>query len=222
MAGGKSRMHRDSTFEAHGPGHALERMIFFSDAVFAIAITLLIIEIRVPELHHFSDYDFLAALAGLLPSFISFLISFFVIGAFWAGHHRAFDCARHWDPRLILPNLMLLCAIAAMPFFTAFSSEYYGHRVPTAFYCGWLVVVALCNVRLQRIVTEPPIVGAHVARAHRRMIRRRGLAVLLGTVTSLVASLLVPPLGQPALLTIIAWRLLLQRIDRDRGNPAEA
>src|SRR5204863_5625308 len=62
------------------------------------------------------------------------------IGAFWAGHHRAFDCARHWSPALFAPNLLMLSTIAAMPFFTAFSAEYFGHRVPTAFYCGWMVL----------------------------------------------------------------------------------
>jgi uncharacterized membrane protein len=199
--------------ELNGPGHALERLIFFSDAVFAIAITLLIIEIHVPEVHGAgSDHDFLVALAQLTPNFVSFLVSFFVIGLFWTGHHRAFDCARHWDSRLILPNLVVLCTMAAMPFFTALSSEYYGHRVPVAFYCGWMVLAALANIRLQRIVTAAPVVGEDVAPERRADIRRRGVAVLLGTATSFVVSLIVPPLGQPALGTIFLWRLLLQRV----------
>lgn len=198
--------------ELHGPGHALERLIFFSDAVFAIAITLLIIEIHVPEVHApYDDRDFLVALARLIPNFISFLISFFVIGSFWFGHHRAFDCARHWDPRLVFPNLMVLCAIAAMPFFTALSSEYYGHRVPVAFYCGWMTLAALANIRLQRIVTSPPVVGEHVPLAQCLEIRQRGYSVLLGAATSFVVSLIEPWLGQPALATIFLWRLLLQR-----------
>lgn len=199
--------------ELHGPGHALERMIFFSDAVFAIAITLLIIEIHVPEVHApGSDRDFLLALARLTPHFISFFVSFFVIGAFWAGHHRAFDCARHWDPRLIFPNLVLLCTIAAMPFFTALASEYYGHRVPVAFYCGWLALAALAAIRLQRIVTNAPVAGEQVPVEQRADIRRRGYSVFLGAMTGLVVSLFVPWLGQPALITIPLWRLLLQRL----------
>lgn len=199
--------------ELHGPGHALERMIFFSDAVFAIAITLLIIEIHVPEVHApRSDHAFLVALAQVAPHFLSFLVSFFVIGAFWAGHHRAFDCARHWDPRLIFPNLVLLCTIAAMPFFTALSSEYYGHRVPVAFYCGWLALAGLAAIRLQRIVTNAPVVGEQVPPAQRAAIRQRGYSVFLGACTGFVVSLFVPWLGQPALITIPLWRLLLQRL----------
>lgn len=199
--------------QAHGPGHALERLIFFSDAVFAIAITLLIIEIRVPEVHQpASDLAYLQALANLTPDFVSFFISFFVIGAFWAGHHRAFDCARHWSPKLIAPNLLMLSAIAAMPFFTAFSSEYYGQRVPVAFYTGWMAVIALLNIWVQRIATAPPVVGEEIGAAHRGMIRLRGLAVLLGAATALAVSLIQPYLGQMALVSIPLWRLLLLRI----------
>jgi len=199
--------------EAHGPGHALERLIFFSDAVFAIAITLLIIEIHVPEVHQpASDLDYLSALARLAPNFASFFISFFVIGAFWAGHHRAFDCARHWSPKLIMPNLLMLSAIAAMPFFTAFSSEYYGQRVPVAFYTGWMVVIALLNIWVQRIATAAPVVGEEVGSQHRGMIRLRGIAVLLGAATAFLVTLIQPYAGQMALASIYFWRLLLTRI----------
>lgn len=201
-----------SSGEAQGPGHALERMIFFSDAVFAIAITLLVIEIHVPEIHApAGDREFLMALAPLASSFMGFFISFFVIGAFWAGHHRAFDCARHWDPRLFGPNLILLSTIAALPFFTAFASHYWLLRVPTALYCAWLLVIALCNIRLQRRVTAPPVVGSHVPAEQIAAVRRRGTAVALGAATAFGVSLIFPPAGQASLMTIPLWRLLLQR-----------
>lgn len=198
--------------EPHGPGHALERLIFFSDAVFAIAITLLVIDIHVPDVPaHARDIDYAAALAPLLPHFIGFFTSFFVIGAFWMGHHRAFDCARHWDQRLFMPNLMMLCAIAAMPFFTALSSQHYGDRVPVALYCGWLLLTALLNMRVQRIATAPPVVSDRITAAHRRLIRNRGLAVALGAGTALIVSLFAPYAGQPALLSIAVWRRVLNR-----------
>jgi len=196
-----------------GPAHALERLIFFSDAVFAIAITLLVIEIHVPEVHgdHPSDIAFIAALAQLIPNFIGFFTSFFVTGAFWAGHHRAFDCARNYSPKLVWPNLTMLSAIAAMPFFTAFSSEYFGQRVPVTLYCGWLLLTALLNIRVVRLATSLAIAGEEMTDARRWAIRRRGIGVALGAATAVVVSLFVPLAGQPALISIPFWMFLLSQ-----------
>jgi len=118
------------------PDHPLERLIFFSDAVFAIAITLLIIDVHAPHLPRGSnDAAYLQALADLLPSLLGFFVSFFVIGAFWAGHHRAFALAGHHSEKLTGPNLMMLCTVVFMPFSTAFMSSNYGATIPTVVYC---------------------------------------------------------------------------------------
>ena len=70
----------------------LERMILFSDAVFAIAITLLVIEIKVPEIdkHFVNDHLLGEAMAHLIPKFVGFFISFILIGFYWILHHRMF------------------------------------------------------------------------------------------------------------------------------------
>jgi uncharacterized membrane protein len=111
-----------------------------------------------------------------------------------------------------MPNLFMLSAIAAMPFFTAFSSEYYGQRVPVAFYTGWMVVIAVLNIWVQRIATAPPVVGERISSQHRGMIRQRGLAVLLGAGTAFLVTLIQPYAGQAALASIPLWRLALNRI----------
>ena len=203
-------MARESTV-AHGPEHGLERLIFFSDAVFAIVITLLVIDIHAPHLPFRSpDRDYWIALVNLAPEFLGFFISFFVIGFFWAGHHRTFSLAAHYSPRLLFPNLMLLAAVAAMPFFTAFASANPMMRVPIFCYCAWLVVAALLNRRLQTLVTSPPVVAEDVAAEAILITRDRGTAVILGAATGMVTSLFVPVLGQVMLCTIPLWRLALR------------
>ena len=151
---------------AHSLDHQLERLIFFSDAVFAIAMTVLIIEVHPPQLGlRASDGDHLIALANLSPNFIAFFISFAVIGAFWAGHHRAFGLARHWSPRLMMPNLLILVSIVFMPFATAYMGSNMGQRVPAMLYDLVMLITGLLNIRLVRIATTPPVVGEDIDRA---------------------------------------------------------
>ena len=200
----------------HGaPAHALERLVFFSDAVFAISITLLVIELKVPVVRPgASDIEFIYALLHLTPHFIGFIVSFFVIGAFWHGHHRAFDCARHWSPRLVIPNLFLLLSVAGMPFFTALVSDYYGKLVPSVAYSFWLFFVALCNLWNNSMAIAPPVAADDLDPEYAALIRRRGWAVLLGTVTGIAFCFANPWLGQPALLSMPLWRLALNALHR--------
>lgn len=202
--------------EAGSPAHPLERLIFFSDAVFAIAITLLIIEIKVPHLPHgATPREHLVELARLIPHFIGFFVSFGVIGLFWAGHHRAFGLARHYAPGLILPNMMLLCAIAFMPFATAYMSGNFGEMVPTAFYNALLLVTGLLNLRLVRKVTGAPYVGESVSAEVIAVTQARGWGVTLGAALAFGISFIAPMFAQFALVTIPLWiRLAVGRARR--------
>lgn len=200
----------------HGaPSHALERLVFFSDAVFAISITLLVIELKFPHLpYSASNRDFLQALAQMTPQFIGFFISFFVVGAFWSGHHRAFACARHWSPKLLMPNLFLLCSVAGMPFFTALVSDYYGKLVPSAIYCAWLLIVSVCNLWNNHMAVSPPVAADDLDPEYAAMIRRRGWSVLLGTATALALCFVNPWFGQPGLMSMPVWRKVLDALHR--------
>ena len=120
----------------------LERIVFFSDAVFAIAITLLALEIRLPE-GDFSDNAALtSALLAMWPKYLAFGISFWVIASFWLGHHRMFLRIKRFDRRLILLNFVLLMLIAFIPFPTTLISEY-GNRTASIFYASTMVAIGL-------------------------------------------------------------------------------
>ena len=216
MVGGLTRMTQRKPADDLSPAHPLERLIFFSDAVFAIAITLLVIELHPP---HFGfqagDRAHLIALANLVPSFVAFFISFFVIGAFWMGHHRAFSLSRHWSPRLLFPNIAMLCAIAFMPFATAYMGLNMGQRVPTILYDLVLFATGLLNIRLVRLATSPPVVDERADPLTIARTRARGWGVTLGALVALAMAFIEPRLSQFALLTIPLWlRLSVRRAER--------
>lgn len=197
---------------AERPDHPLERLIFFSDAVFAIAITLLIIEVHPPHLHFGSPWqDYVNALFALWPSFFGFFVSFFVIGAFWSGHHRAFALAGHYSERLVGPNLQMLCAIVFMPFATAFMSANGGMLVPSVLYALTLIATGLLNMRLVRVTTSPGIVRSDVAAIDIAYTRARGGAVVLGALLSVAIAFWFAPFSQMGLLTIPLFQWLLRR-----------
>ncbi len=108
----------------------LERLILFSDAVFAIAITLLIIEIKVPHIEtNINDSVVWNELLHLFPKFLGFVFSFFIIGIYWTVHHRLFSYLTNYDAKLIRLNLLFLFSIVLMPFTTALYSEFYQPNV---------------------------------------------------------------------------------------------
>jgi len=206
-----------------GTDHALERLVFFSDAVFAIAITLLIIEIHVPDLPRgSSDAAYLQALANLTPSIMGYAVSFAVIGLFWAGHHRYFALAVRQGPGIVAWNLMLLGSIAFMPFSTAFASAHYWERVPTIFYCAMMLATGLLNMKVGRIATSPPMVDRSLPAEQIAYVRRRGVSVALGATTALAVSFVAPSFGQGALITIPLWRLALSKYAARRQMAAAA
>lgn len=203
MAGGKT-------------DHPLERLVFFSDAVFAIAITLLVIEIHPPDLHDGGVQDTLHGLVGKIPHFIGFLISFAVIGAFWVGHHRAFSLAGRLGPGIVIWNLMLLGTIAFMPFVTGFMSANYGKTGPAVVYWSWMLLTALLNLKVNRMATGPAMRAEGVSATEADAVPRRSLGVLFAAVTALAISFFAPLFAPAGMATIPLWQLAF----RPRGSPA--
>lgn len=114
----------------------IERIAFFSDAVIAIALTLLIIEIKAPHVEPGTDFaGQLLQLQHLMPEFISFIISFAVIIAQWRKHHGIFGRVIQYDRKLISLNSLFLFTIAIIPF----STSYFAHNTSLEFYLPILV-----------------------------------------------------------------------------------
>ncbi len=118
------------------------RLEAFSDGVFAIAITLLVLELKAPR----EGVDLGAALLAQWPSYLAFVNSFVTIGIMWVNHHRLFAHIRRVDHALFLWNLLLLMGVTAVPFPTAVLAEHLGHpsgRLAAMLYNGTFVVIAV-------------------------------------------------------------------------------
>jgi uncharacterized membrane protein len=121
----------------------LDRLVFFSDAVFAISITLLALEIRLPAIERpVTSAALLKSLLLLWPKYISYVISFLVIGIFWIAHHRKFHFIVHYDNMLLSLNLLLLMAVAFSPFPTSIIGEYM-NQTATIFYALTMMLTSL-------------------------------------------------------------------------------
>lgn len=127
--------------EGEADPFGLERLVFFSDAVFAIAITLLSIELRLPETDaSLTNSELWQAILSIWPKYLAFVISFLVIGGLWIGHHRRFRHIKRYDRRLVFLNLLLLMAVAFVPFPTSLISDY-GNRTATVFYAMVMILI---------------------------------------------------------------------------------
>ena len=149
---------KEHFLEEHDPERRdfqIERLILFTDAVFAIAITLLVIEIKPQELTHLSAEQQREFWVHLIPKFAGFIISFFVIAIYWRSHHRVFGFVTRFTEKLIWLNVFFLFTIALLPFSSALYSENFGATLPFVFYNMNVVIMALANYRLISYVFNP-------------------------------------------------------------------
>jgi uncharacterized membrane protein len=156
------------------------RIEAFSDGVFAIAITLLIIEIKVPPEGTLAPGGLPAALAHLWPSYLGFALSFAVIGIMWANHHNIFKLIARSDPTFVALNTLLLMCVSFLPFPTGVLAEYV--RVPSEqcaaalLYGGTLTVTAVVfNALWLYASRRGRLLGSHADPAKVRTITARFL-----------------------------------------------
>ena len=183
-------------------GAQLERLKAFSDAVFAIAITLLVIEVHVPRLDTLDDAAYLAALGHLVPSFMGFVLSFLTIGALWMAHHRLFGVLEGYEPKLMWPNMLLLMVIAFMPFATALMSSNPLARVPEVFYSATLLAAGLLQLLLFQVALKPGRVRADVPPEEVNALRWRSLTLPTAATIALLTAWHMPGNNNFSLLLI--------------------
>jgi uncharacterized membrane protein len=122
------------------------RVEAFSDGVFAIIITIMVLELKVP---HGSD---LSALKPLLPVFLSYVLSFLYLGIYWNNHHHLLKACPRVNGRILWANLHLLFWLSLFPFVTGWMGENEFTSVPSALYGGVLLLAAIAYYILQTLI----------------------------------------------------------------------
>jgi uncharacterized membrane protein len=184
----------------HG-GIEIERLVLFSDAVFAIAITLLVLELKVPDRESIRSAGGLgAALSAEIPKFAAFFISFAVIGVYWIAHHRMFRYIRRCDEALLALNLLLLLFVAFLPFPVALFGSLRRESTAIAFYAISMTLTGLSlNLLWWYATRKRRLVAPDLDRAIVRYVQFRAAA------PPLVFALLLPFAFTHATWAMISW-----------------
>lgn len=168
-------------------GADLNRTVNFSDAVFAIAITILALDLRLPGTE---AEDLPGALLDLWPALFGFLISFWLIGIYWMAHHRIFHYIIAYDRGLLRINLFFLMWIVLLPFSSSLIGDYGDRQLAAIIYAAHVSIAGLSLAWLRRHASRDPrlmdtrSVDARELRYH----DLRGLAVPLVFILSIGVS----------------------------------
>jgi uncharacterized membrane protein len=122
------------------------RLEAFSDAVLAIIITIMVLEFRAP------DGDDLKALSPLLPTFLTYILSFTFLGIYWNNHHHLLKATRKVNARVMWTNLHLLFWLSLIPFATGWLGQHHSAAWPTATYGAILLMAAIAYTLLQAAI----------------------------------------------------------------------
>lgn len=128
------------------------RLEAFSDAVIAIMLTIMLLELRAPQGIHFSD------LMPILPKFLVYLLSFLYLAIYWNNHHHLFKAAKGINGTIMWSNMGLLFCLSLIPFATSWMGENYAAHAPTVFYGIILMASAIAYYVLEKhiVVTLNP------------------------------------------------------------------
>lgn len=139
------------------------RLEAFSDGVLAIIITIMVLELKVPQGEEWSD------LHKLMPKFASYILSFLYIGIYWGNHHHLVHTASKVTSYMMLANLNLLFWLSLIPFSTGWMGESHFAEIPVALYTANLLLAGIAYFILQKAIEKTVVPDNKMAKALQRL-----------------------------------------------------
>ena len=183
------------------------RIEAFSDAVIAIIMTIMVLELRPPE---GTDW---AALQPLIPVFLTYALSFAYLGIYWNNHHHLFQAATRVTGPVLWANLNLLFWLSLFPFATGWMGDNHAATVPTIAYGLVLLLAAIAYFVLQATLLRAEGPGSRLAQALGRDVKGKASLVIYA---SAIVLALVNPVISVVLYVVVAavWLIPDRRIER--------
>ena len=153
---------------------SLERVNAFSDAVFAIAMTILVLELHVPDVE---PVDLPSALLGLVPRYLTFALSFAVVGLIWLSHHRKFGLLERHDQTLLRLNLLLLLLVASLAVPTALLGDHGDQVISVVIYACLICGIGFLMTGMWAYAWARGFIEQQVDDAVRRLILIQSLII---------------------------------------------
>jgi uncharacterized membrane protein len=198
------------------------RLVAFSDGVFAITITLLVLEIRPPT----DDRSLVHGLVALWPSYLAYAVTFLFIGQVWANHHVMFDHIRAADRTVLFLNTVLLMVVAFLPFATSVLAEALrnGHdqRTAVAFYGVAFDLTALTFNAVWQYASRHRLLSEALGAAGATAISRRFQLALGWLATGALLGALLPAVGVAVIVAFNAFYWLPIRGESPRRAATRA
>lgn len=189
-----------------------ERVRAFSDGVFAVIITILVLELRPPSAHGFS------ALLPLWPTGLSYVVSYLFIAIVWVNHHHLFNYAQVATPRLVWSNFAHLFSVSLIPFTTEWIADSRLAAAPVALYATVFVLVNITYLALCWEAVDRPAQEDASARM-RRMLQMRSFITLGVFVTAALISLRWPAVGMLLIVLCLVGYLRPDVPQRKNAEP---
>jgi len=159
--------------------NSLGRLLTLSDGVFAIAMTLLALDLQVPSLKgHVTSQELVHALAQHTDSYWSFLLSFYIISVYWGGHRRLMRSVGVFNHTLVRDTVFLLLIVAALPFPTSVLGQYGGTGFAVALYGAFNALATLALILLRHDVRRCDPIARHAETPADQLAARTGWANL--------------------------------------------
>jgi uncharacterized membrane protein len=204
-------------------GLSPHRIAALADGVFAVAMTILVLELHVPELgHDASEADVVSALADLVPKILCYASGFVILGTLWIGHHFQFHYIRRSSRALLWINLCFLMVIAFLPFVVAVVGTYRAMRLPCVLYGATAFLAMTCLLIQWRYAAGPTrrLVGREVPASVLTGLRNRVVMGMIGYGGGAVLALFVPLASLVVYVVTPLLYLLPARFDHDvRAEP---